>query len=107
MAGRLKRENPQINEDIVLIRALRDANVPKFLSDDLVLFKVGPPPAPPPPPPPPAPAPTEQQRSGWHRLTAGTKPLCALAESCSPCPWRTAIPSITTLIIYGDVLQSP
>ena len=40
MAGRLKRENPQINEDIVLIRALRDANVPKFLSDDLVLFKV-------------------------------------------------------------------
>ncbi|KAF0301061.1 Dynein heavy chain 6, axonemal [Amphibalanus amphitrite] len=39
MAGRLKRENPQINEDIVLIRALRDANVPKFLSDDLVLFK--------------------------------------------------------------------
>ena len=40
MAGRLKRENPQISEDIVLIRALRDANVPKFLSDDLVLFKV-------------------------------------------------------------------
>ena len=40
MAGQLKRENPTIQEDLVLIRALRDSNLPKFLSDDAVLFKV-------------------------------------------------------------------
>lgn len=39
MAGKLKRENPLINEDLVLIRALRDSNLPKFLADDAVLFK--------------------------------------------------------------------
>lgn len=38
MAGSLKRANPDINEDAVLIRAMRDANVPKFLKDDLPLF---------------------------------------------------------------------
>lgn len=38
MAGALKRANPDINEDAVLIRAMRDANVPKFLKDDLPLF---------------------------------------------------------------------
>jgi dynein heavy chain len=38
MAGSLKRANPQLNEDDVLIRAMRDANVPKFLKDDLPLF---------------------------------------------------------------------
>ena len=31
MAGGLKRGNPDLSEDIVLIRALRDSNVPKFL----------------------------------------------------------------------------
>jgi len=31
MAGSLKRGNPDIQEDIVLIRALRDSNLPKFL----------------------------------------------------------------------------
>ena len=40
MAGQLKRENPEIQEDLVLIRALRDSNLPKFLSDDAILFKV-------------------------------------------------------------------
>ncbi len=40
MAGQLKRENPNIQEDIVLIRALRDSNLPKFLADDAILFKV-------------------------------------------------------------------
>ncbi len=40
MAGQLKRENPLLREDIVLIRALRDSNLPKFLADDAVLFKV-------------------------------------------------------------------
>lgn len=38
MAGGLKRANPDLIEDGVLIRAMRDANVPKFLKDDLPLF---------------------------------------------------------------------
>lgn len=38
MAGALKRQHPNENEDIVLIRAMRDANVPKFLRDDTILF---------------------------------------------------------------------
>uniref|UniRef100_A0A803T305 AAA+ ATPase domain-containing protein n=1 Tax=Anolis carolinensis TaxID=28377 RepID=A0A803T305_ANOCA len=38
MAGSLKRENPNLNEDVVLIRALRDSNLPKFLTDDAILF---------------------------------------------------------------------
>ena len=38
MAGGLKRENPDISEDITLIRALRDSNLPKFLYDDVPLF---------------------------------------------------------------------
>lgn len=38
MAGTLKRANPTMAEDAVLIRAMRDANVPKFLKDDLPLF---------------------------------------------------------------------
>ena len=38
MAGGLKRANPDLHEDLVLIRALRDSNVPKFLADDLPLF---------------------------------------------------------------------
>uniref|UniRef100_A0A3P9C2G1 Dynein axonemal heavy chain 6 n=1 Tax=Maylandia zebra TaxID=106582 RepID=A0A3P9C2G1_9CICH len=38
MAGSLKRENLHLSEDVVLIRALRDSNLPKFLTDDAVLF---------------------------------------------------------------------
>ena len=38
MAGSLKRANPDLNEDAVLIRAMIDSNVPKFLRDDLPLF---------------------------------------------------------------------
>ncbi|XP_072318696.1 dynein axonemal heavy chain 6 [Eucyclogobius newberryi] len=38
MAGSLKRSNPHLSEDVVLIRALRDSNLPKFLTDDSVLF---------------------------------------------------------------------
>lgn len=38
MAGSLKRSNPNLPEDLVLIRALRDSNVPKFLAEDLPLF---------------------------------------------------------------------
>jgi len=32
MAGALRRANQDLSEDIVLIRAMRDANIPKFLS---------------------------------------------------------------------------
>ncbi|CAE7249033.1 DNAH6 [Symbiodinium pilosum] len=38
MAGQLKRKYPTLVEDVTLIRALRDSNVPKFLSFDLPLF---------------------------------------------------------------------
>jgi dynein heavy chain len=38
IAGNLKRTNPELSEDVLLIRAMRDANVPKFLADDLPLF---------------------------------------------------------------------
>ena len=39
MAGSLKRAQKDMEEDIVLIRAMRDSNVPKFLKDDLPLFQ--------------------------------------------------------------------
>lgn len=38
MAGSLRRKNPDLPEDVVLIRAMRDSNVPKFLEHDLPLF---------------------------------------------------------------------
>lgn len=38
MAGSLKRQNEDKPEDAVLIRALRDSNLPKFLAQDAVLF---------------------------------------------------------------------
>lgn len=38
MAGKLKRENPKEKEDLLLIKAMRDSNVPKFLEEDLKLF---------------------------------------------------------------------
>lgn len=40
MAGLLRRENPLIEENLVVIKALRDSNLPKCLKDDSVLFKV-------------------------------------------------------------------
>lgn len=39
MAGALKRASPDQSEDITLICALRDSNLPKFLADDVSLFK--------------------------------------------------------------------
>ncbi|KAJ3105519.1 Dynein heavy chain 6, axonemal [Phlyctochytrium planicorne] len=39
MAGALKRANPDLSEDVVLIRSLRDSNLPKFLAEDVGLFK--------------------------------------------------------------------
>ncbi|XP_026674744.1 dynein heavy chain 1, axonemal-like [Ceratina calcarata] len=38
VAGNLKRENKDLNEQQICLRALRDVNVPKFLKDDLTLF---------------------------------------------------------------------
>lgn len=38
MAGALKRNAQSLSEDIVLIRAMVDSNVPKFLSEDARLF---------------------------------------------------------------------
>lgn len=37
-AGQLKRKEPDQREDLLLIRAMRDSNVPKFLERDLPLF---------------------------------------------------------------------
>nr|XP_046243361.1 dynein axonemal heavy chain 10 [Scatophagus argus] len=38
MAGELKRSSPDLNEDVVLMRALRDMNLPKFVFEDVPLF---------------------------------------------------------------------
>lgn len=38
MAGGLKRSSEGVAEDITLIRAMVEANVPKFLSSDIPLF---------------------------------------------------------------------
>ncbi|KAL4108550.1 hypothetical protein PRIC1_000265 [Phytophthora ramorum] len=38
MAGSLKREYNDMNEDLVLMRALRDSNMPKFVFEDVPLF---------------------------------------------------------------------
>ena len=38
MAGQLKRQYADLLEDIVLMRALRDMNMPKFVFDDVPLF---------------------------------------------------------------------
>ncbi|TPX54389.1 hypothetical protein PhCBS80983_g05954 [Powellomyces hirtus] len=38
MAGSLKRGSPDLSEDVVLMRALRDMNLPKFVFDDVPLF---------------------------------------------------------------------
>jgi dynein heavy chain len=38
MAGQLKRMYAEMPEDLVLMRALRDMNMPKFVFDDVPLF---------------------------------------------------------------------
>ena len=37
-AGILRRQYADLSEDVVLIRAMRDSNLPKFLKDDVHLF---------------------------------------------------------------------
>ena len=39
MAGSLKRGSPDLSEDVVLMRALRDMNLPKFIYEDVPLFR--------------------------------------------------------------------
>nr|CAJ2469593.1 unnamed protein product [Leishmania braziliensis] len=38
LAGRLKRADPDSDEELLLVRAIREANLPKFLVDDRHLF---------------------------------------------------------------------
>jgi dynein heavy chain len=38
MAGFLKQQNPKSAEDQLLMKAMRDANIPKFIKEDLPLF---------------------------------------------------------------------
>jgi len=38
MAGELKRSSQDLAEDVVLMRALRDMNLPKFVYEDVPLF---------------------------------------------------------------------
>lgn len=38
LAGRLKRADPQAEEELLLVRAIQEANLPKFLADDCHLF---------------------------------------------------------------------
>ncbi|XP_076804944.1 dynein axonemal heavy chain 10-like [Clavelina lepadiformis] len=38
MAGDLKRGSPDLDEEVVLMRALRDMNLPKFIFEDVPLF---------------------------------------------------------------------
>lgn len=38
MAGSLKRDSSDMSEEVVLMRALRDMNLPKFVFDDVPLF---------------------------------------------------------------------
>ena len=39
MAGEQKRANPELHENISLIRAMLEANIPRFLAEDLPLFE--------------------------------------------------------------------
>ena len=38
-AGNLKKSEPDLEEDLQMLRAMRDSNLPKFLRDDILLFR--------------------------------------------------------------------
>ena len=38
VAGTLRRSDPHMNEDKVLMRALRDFNIPKITNEDMPVF---------------------------------------------------------------------
>jgi dynein heavy chain len=38
-AGNLKKTVPDLEEDLNMLRAMRDSNLPKFLRDDILLFR--------------------------------------------------------------------
>ena len=37
-SGRIKREQKNLDEFTIVIKALRDMNLPKFLAEDVILF---------------------------------------------------------------------
>jgi dynein heavy chain len=37
-SGRIKRESPDMEEITVIIKAIRDMNLPKFIAEDVILF---------------------------------------------------------------------
>jgi dynein heavy chain len=39
MAGELKRSDSKSSEDVVLIKAMKESNIPKFLQNDIYLFE--------------------------------------------------------------------
>lgn len=38
MAGVMQRRSPELSESLVIMRVLRDMNIPKFIFDDVPLF---------------------------------------------------------------------
>jgi dynein heavy chain len=37
-SGRIKRDCPELDETTVMIKAIRDMNLPKFIAEDVILF---------------------------------------------------------------------
>lgn len=37
-AGRIKKDSPNLEEQNVIIKVLRDMNLPKFIAEDVILF---------------------------------------------------------------------